>query len=362
MLLNDRILFTFNKFYSNLIKDLKNADDTLKIKIKKNYKIIDKMSSEYCTFFIDQFDTPDNLESQILKDITMNDVLSVIEEKDVFWNYIYILTVVSKLYIEITTDNSENNIKQIDFLFKNVVSVLGLIQKNQDPCAAIDEILDDDIRKLLLKIKIVKETTDPLDEMFGSMSGSKICNLAKEISKDIDVSNIKADTPEDLFKMMDFSSSNNVLGDIIKKVSTKIHDKIANGELKQEDLFGEAMSMMGSMGGKGGGAGGMGAFADIAASMMGGGKGGGGGLADLVGMMSGGAKGANGGAGGFGDLAGMMGNMMNNPMMSEMMKMAKKGKTQTRQDVFKKNDMKERLKHKLEQRKLKNHTSESLAE
>jgi hypothetical protein len=321
MLLKERIVFAFNKFYSNLIKDLKESSNDLKLLIKKNYKVVDKMSTEYCDFYINEFKVFDNPESHILKDITVQQVITTLEtdnEKDVFWNYIYILAVISYLYTELSTSDDET---QIEILFKSIINILGLIQKQNtaDATAAIEEILDDDIKQLLLKIKIVKEMppsseSDPFNDLFGKMGDSKICNLAKEISKDIDVSSIKADSPEDLFKMMDFSSSNNVLGDIIKKVSTKIHDKISNGEIKQEDLFGEAMSMMGMMGG-------------------------------------GGKPGGSGGS--FGDIASMMGGMMNNPMVSEMMKMAKKGKAVPKTDGYRKADVKERLRIKLEERKKK---------
>jgi hypothetical protein len=163
-----------------------------------------------------------------------------------------------------------------------------------------------------------------------------ICNLAKEISDEIDVSNLKVDNPEDILKLMDFSSSNNIVGDIIKKVSTKIHDKISNGQLKQEDLFGEAMNMMSMMGsgkgGAGGNMGGMGGIAEMFGKMMGGGKGGSGGMSDIMNGMSG---------------------MMNNPMVAEAMKAMKKGKATMKPDAFKKESAKERLRAKLNARKNK---------
>ena len=89
------------------------------------------------------------------------------------------------------------------------------------------------------------------------LGNSKIGQLAKEISESIDVSNIKVDSPDDIMKLMDFSSSNNLIGDIIKKASSKVQEKMANGQLKQEDLLSEAMNMM-SMFGKGAGGGGAG--------------------------------------------------------------------------------------------------------
>ena len=147
---------------------------------------------------------------------------------------------------------------------------------------------------------------------FGSIFGesaknSKIANLAKEISEEIDVSSIKIEKPEDIMKMMDFSSSNNVMGDIIKKVSSKITDKIQNGDLNQQDLLSEAMGMMSMMGGKGGGA--------------------------------------------FGGL----GDMLNNPMVAEFMKSMKKGKPMnTRTDLVNLSSTRDRLRRKLDEKNKNN--------
>ena len=103
-------------------------------------------------------------------------------------------------------------------------------------------------------------------------------------------------------KLMDFSGDNNVMGNIIKKVSSKISDKINSGDLKQDDLLGEAMNMMSMMGGKGG-------------------------------------------MGGLGD-------MLNNPMIAELMKSMKKGKPmQTRQDVVSKASARDRLRKKLDEKR-----------
>ncbi len=54
--------------------------------------------------------------------------------------------------------------------------------------------------------------------------------------------------PEDLMNMSNlFSGSNNMLGDIIQTVGTKITQKIQNGEINQEELMSEALNMMGSL-------------------------------------------------------------------------------------------------------------------
>ena len=386
----DKIIFVFNKFYTCLIKDVKkNTDDKLKDIIRKHYKAIDKLSAEYIEFFISscnsQFnESVEELEKyEILKDIKLGDILPVINEnqdKEVFWNYYYILSVLALVYVEYKKEESENKdndevkINPVDILSQGVLDILAKKQKGDDVTDDISVILHDDIQALLLKIKqVVLESgasgstgasgsaadatkdgnadksksaePNPFMNLFKGMEDSKICNLAQEISNDIDVSNLKIDSSEDVMKLLDFSNSNNIMGDIIKKVSSRMHDKISNGELKQEDLFGEAMSMMSKMNMGGGGGGG-----------AGGGAGGSfGGLAGLMNMMGGMGGGAGGGGGG---LAEMMGGMMNNPMVSEMMKAAKKGKAKPNPEVFKGATSRDRLRKKLDEKRKQKQASE----
>ena len=327
MELDNRILIAFNKFYSNFIKDVKTTHPDIKVTIKKNYKVIDKLSSEYILFFkshLSEFLTniinDDILElyskdefknKNVIKGLTIDDIVSKIEndiDKQVFWNYLYILTVFLYLKNELETTEDKT---QIETLFTTVITILAKIQEGTETDSLINDILDDDLRKLLTKIHKFKDDSSTSKEEssmpnnpFENMQNSMICDLAKEISNEIDVSNINIEKPEDILKMMDFSGSNNLVGDIIKKVSTKIHDKISTGQIKQEDLFGEAMSMMSSLN-------------------MGGGSG-----------------------GGLGGLGGL-GNLFNNPMMGEMMKAMKKGKAVPKQDAFKKSSARDRLRAKL---------------
>lgn len=354
MIFEQKICYMFNKFFSSFIKDLKSMDDSLKATIKKNYKVIDKSSEEYFNLFwgsvsthlkafvdgedLDKNETVMGLE--IVKGITIGDAMNALKEEDksAFWNYMNILLVFAYLYNEATevevapplddsdvtqdendddlnaesTDNAEPKEAEpaasgVYMLFVKFVRILSMVQKGEDATSELQDIIDDDVRKLSSKIKTfattdgvkIDETADtlpvPPTEFMESIENSKIANLAKEISQEIDITNLKFENPEDIAKLMDFSGSNNFLGDIVSKVSTKLTEKISSGELKQEDLMSEAMSMMSML--NGGGAGGAGGIADM-----------------LKGM------------GGLGGL----GNLMNNPMMAEMMKMAKKGKTATK--------------------------------
>lgn len=347
MIVEQKICYMFNKFFSSFVKELKNLDDSLKATIKKHYKVIDKSSEEYYDFFwknvhqhirtfIDEEDLSNNETVkgiEIIQGITIGNAVDVLKDNNLqtFWNYLNILIIFAHLYSEIKqasvstdseqteeeTENTEDNQTQDDkhkpsvgiyLLFVKVVKILSMIQNSQDPTTELADIIDDDIKSLVSKIKVfdvvnedikIDEAADtmpmPPTEFLESIENSKIANIAKEISKEIDISNISIEKPEDVAKLMDFSGSNNFLGNIVSKVSTKLTEKISSGEINQDDLLSEAMSMMGML--NGGGAGGAGGIADILKNM-----------------------------GGLGGLSGMM----NNPMMSEMMKMAKKGKVATK--------------------------------
>jgi hypothetical protein len=326
MELQNRILVAFNKFYSNFIKDIKASDEEIRSVIKKNYKVIDKLSEDYVEYFKSQVKdlvsviveqdkevlsmNESFLRSKLAKDVTVAQVLKAItndQDRQVFWNYVFILTTL--MLVKNAYDEEEDN-EQVELLFSSVITILAKIQGHDDGVSSlIADIMDDDIRTLLGKIRDFKTKVKMEDDApsgFGNMlKDSMIANLAKEISDEIDVGNLNVEKPEDVLKLMDFSSSNNVVGDIIKKVSSKIHDKISTGELKQEELFGEAMNMMN--------------------------------------MMNMGGSG--------------LGNMFNNPMVSELMKSMKKGKTNFRQDVVNKASARDRLRAKLEERKKEKNVS-----
>lgn len=378
MIVEQKICYMFNKFFSSFVKELKNLDDTLKTTIKKHYKVIDKSSEEYYQFFwnnvkdhirvfIDNEDVTNDetiQDIQIIQGITIKDAVDVLKDNNLqtFWNYVNILIIFAYLYTEIKqtstqqTTNEENNDdvgegenneenKQtpsvgVYLLFVKVVKILSMIQNSQDPSTELADIIDDDIKSLVSKIKVfdvvnddikIDETADtmpvPPKDFLESIENSKIANIAKEISKEIDISNINIEKPEDVAKLMDFSGSNNFLGNIVSKVSTKLTEKISSGEINQDDLLSEAMSMMGML--NGGGAGGASGIADILKNMGG------------------------------------LGGMLNNPMMNEMMKMAKKGKVATKNTGGSRPShgssvsTRDRLRKKLEEKKQKNQQNDT---
>jgi hypothetical protein len=372
---SSKFLYVFNKLFSSFIKTLKDVNEEVKPIIKKHYKVIDKASPQYYDKFwasvepkwkdfveMDSLYETDNLNDvEVAQDICIHRIFTSLDDgrKDMVSSHVYLLLVFAYLYTEIkkedvhgetepevdvskvnvdtqaaeTAEATKTEVNASHTLFNNVVSLLSLIQTNQKDTDAykeiLDSIVDDDIVRLLSKIKTVAGTVpkqfdtssagnNPMEFLQG-LENSKIASLAKEITSEIDLSNLNIDKPEDISKLMDMSDGNNFLGNIVSKVSNKLTEKLNTGELKQEDLMNEAMSVMGALNN-------------------------GDGLGGLLKSMGG-----LGGLGGLGDI-------MSNPMMAEMMKMAKKGKVQTKNTNGSRNtkgsrmSTRDRLKKKLDER------------
>lgn len=273
------------------MKEIKDKDVEIKSKLKTNYKVFDKKSNEYITRLVmnmndnvtsalfgdeDIIDKLEIINFEIYVDVTVDDILKRVVNKDEnskqsFKYYLYILMVLGYIYKldDIDEDKKEILLRKTFDIINSVDT--NVIENNDELERHLDDILDDDLRKLLLKMyldrKMVKESVMKLDteDLNGGLeflNNTKIGELAKEISSSIDMTKLNMENPEDMLNLNNlFTGSNNMLGDIIQTVGTKITQKIQNGEINQEELMNEALSMMGSLNSSGHG--------DMMSQMMG---------------------------------------------------------------------------------------------
>lgn len=255
--IEEKIIFTFNKIYFDLIKDVKLLSPELKDKIKKTYKVKNYATETNISnfpLFYEQLvkspvDTmlsiPELLDSKILQGIAVQDI--VLHAKEEFLNvlrsYILILNLIKYLMIDVNEDTP--------VLFETIMKCLQYIQESKEFSDVVGDIFDDDVKTILSKIESVfvknKETEDAANEAFSpeNLMNTKLGSLAQEISNEIDLTGIE--NPADLLNFSNLTSGNNVIGNIVSKVGSKIQQKLGNGELKQEDLISEAVSMMSMM-------------------------------------------------------------------------------------------------------------------
>ena len=273
--MSNNIVFTFNKFFYDLIKDLKADSSALKSLIKKNYSVRNKETHEHFDLFSKNitedvikvlvssppdvvFTFPALGSVHVLIDADISDLLLQIkpEFKDKLLGYIYVLTLL------VIVDKRED-------LFLAVMHAVNAIQKNESYTTLIEDIIDDDVRGLLDRIAanstFAGSAAPPTIE--DTISNSQIGSIAKEIAESLDLKGLNLEKPEDILS----GGNGALIGDLVSKVGSKLQQKFESGAIKQDDLIKEAVSMMGMFGSGGGagGGGGMDLFANLMKSMAG---------------------------------------------------------------------------------------------
>lgn len=256
----DKSLFTFNKFFYDLVKDVKRVSQPLKGELKKRYKIIDCQCSENMACFDEQMNEPlfqkvvnlpetelfadaDMLKFSIFKQITIEKMQAELDFGAPFKWYVYVLTLFHYMHKPDMSDK----------LYLIVMECIRKIQAKERYIEESKEILDDDIKMLLEKLEAVYSAVEEPSESGlkfdpKMLENSTIGSLAKEIASELDLSNLKVERPEDLLNM---GGDNNMIGSIVGKIGSKVNAKLESGELKHEDLLGEAMGLLKSLGGSG---------------------------------------------------------------------------------------------------------------
>jgi hypothetical protein len=253
--MTDKIVYVYNKYLFELI-------DTLPEFLihKAACKVKNLQSIKYITLFSSQLSpdlrkkilesTPEKVCSivgqsiKLISELTIGDIGEAVPDSKVAAYYLYILVLYSDLW---KMEDEEDR----DALFDTYTKAISTIQK--DELLDLEGIYDTNIKKLLQQIELVssaladtpthQEATDTFDPT-EMLQNTKIGALAQEIAKEVDVSQINVDKPEDLLNPTNLFSGNSPLGDIIGKVGTKIHEKISNGELRHDELMTEAFNML----------------------------------------------------------------------------------------------------------------------
>jgi hypothetical protein len=191
-------------------------------------------------------------------------------------------------------------------LGSDVARVVEAVEKRTYGSSDDDEwcvVLDDDIEALLTRIVQTSssmKTTEEHDErqeseptpaaapslddalpksLFDGLENSTLGKLAQSIANEVDVDKLASEAqknggggiPSNPAELL----SSGFFAQMVTQVSSTIHQKIQSGELDQQQLMSEAMSMMGSLGGlagaaggSGAGAGGLGAIAELMQAMQ----------------------------------------------------------------------------------------------
>lgn len=329
--MNEQYFYVFNQYYIDLLKkvkkyasDIKDSNDIashIHKTIKENYKSMDKMSQEYVSILKNNefWDSYESLEEpwkvetfseiDLYKNITFNQVVSIFKEKYTLHHYMLIFSLFRNENIEID----------------NTVELLKNISSN-DFEERINN-LDDKLKSVLLKLNKVHEEqkSNIFENELKGLEGTSLGKLAKEIMEDMNIKELQDSLQSGENIMETLQNPDNNISKMIGNVSSKMISKIASGELQQETLLSDALSLVSKL-----------------PSMMPGGTGGMGGMGGMADMMK--------GMGDFGKMFQQFQKMGFDPtkMMGELGSKQNRGKVKSHMDRNRrKNIMSERLKKKL---------------
>ena len=277
--------YVFNQYFLTFIKTVKKnarplkekkayARDTLN-KIHAFYNTFDNKSNDYLnnysTIFTDFITNTlvdcnkdeiekwfeDNQDLNILQNITLKNVKSILKKTTILHQFILIF------HLFKNTDLTEDNIKNIMEKLKGATIE--------------DDLIPEKYRKVVNRIAelaIENKTGFSMEDIEDTSIGK----LAKEIMEDVDIEKVKKsiNTEGDILGAL--SDPDNGIGNLISDVSQKMATKLKSGELKQDALLKDALSMAGKLPGMSGGGGGGDGAPDIGnimkmmSGMMGGGN------------------------------------------------------------------------------------------
>lgn len=238
-----RAVIAFNSFWSTFLQDLKGVDDDVRKAVEDSgCKVIVKTSDEYLLAF------KRRSPGEILDGLSVDDVAASLErqgrvaDQAIVDSHVDALRLCAHLY-----DVADET------LFKAAMDVIAKVQRGksrEDVAEDLDSIIDGTAHELLERIVAAAAPPPPPathNHPCLPEEGGLICSLAKEISEEIDVSSLPAiEKPEDVLKCLS-GDGTNVMGDLLHKVSSKIQQRLSSGQISQEQLMAEAMSMMASL-------------------------------------------------------------------------------------------------------------------
>ena len=262
----------FNQYYFGFLKKVKDIARNLKhtstsenpknpdvtynkiLKaIKNSYASYDTLSNEYHQLFInnekiqnayklwnENVKSNKNIELwvndnnvkniEIYKDITLDNILEVIDKKHLVYYNIAIFYIFSQ-------DINDSQLTQIIQLIKNL--------KDKDVFDKdISQIENENIRTTLqILMEIQQESiVTTFESSFKELEDTSLGKLAKEIMSDINLEDIQSSLEKENDLMKALSNPEGGLTKLLGSVSQKMISKMASGEIKQETLLKEAMT------------------------------------------------------------------------------------------------------------------------
>lgn len=265
------VVLIFNKYLVQFLTTIRNINSTARETVKTilkqaSVKAIDNQSDCYITTHSKQgSEDTDALSLHLFPGVCVSDFVVGIEGgEEIARPFALLLAVLSAAH-------ASNDAA----LASQAIRAISAIQsKSFNAPAQIAAIFDEDVHNRLLKLvnhmsltptdtdattnshSLVEsqDVEDGSNAFMDALAGSSIATIAKEIADDLVDSDLLKDFATDPASI-DFASlldPTSKLGGIAKVVSSKLQDQLGSGKLDQGKLMSEVMTMFGSLGGNGG--------------------------------------------------------------------------------------------------------------
>ncbi|AUF82264.1 hypothetical protein TetV_172 [Tetraselmis virus 1] len=284
----ERLIFGFNSFYSDFLADVAKSDDTIKKRLKKHYRVINRKSDSYLLEFYNSAKKNNTLsilftdfseEDEKVCDLFVAKGLKYGELTQDLLAHVRILGAIAWMFGELCdiaeekVNNEEENpegedddsfsaAQAVNDMFERFMESVAGVQMGRSWGSAIEGLVDEeakDIFKCVLTtlthhnktVESDNSLSEPLSDSdkdtmmnaFDMMKCSKLGNIVQEISDSIDKTQLK-----EAVESGNLGTDNmDMMGNLFKQVSGAITSKLQSGEISNEDLISETMSLMNSV-------------------------------------------------------------------------------------------------------------------
>lgn len=271
----DRLVYGFNTFYGDLLSMIAKSDTILKKRLKKHYRVLNRKSDSYLLDFwksAKEHDTfrfifeDDGWDHDAVKNLTVCRGLRYSELSDGFRPMTRMLCAFAWMFGELcdaSEEEGEEAVIAVNEMFEKFMEAVVSVQSGLSWGKYVDEIVDEDAKSVMKSSLVLlveaKEGgsdipaaaaasgpgVDDITEAFDMMGNSKLGSIVQEISKTIDKDKLKAAVENG--QGINGEGNMELMGDLFKQVSGAITSKLQSGELNNEDLIQETMSLMNSV-------------------------------------------------------------------------------------------------------------------
>jgi hypothetical protein len=300
MELRNKLVYAFNTFFGDFLINAKNVDETIKKRLKKKYRVIDRSSNAILIDFCKSakssgvyeilrdtsepdklLETDSVLSMHVAQAMPLKDILNFATEdsKKSILSDISLLCGVCSIYEEFG-DEVKSDTDVLETFFENLMEAVEKVTSGNSSYSdksILKSIIDDDVRDLFIGIlarvsrsKLAKDKkegkkticdknnenvsskTDEMEDILEQMKSSKLGEIAEEISKTIDKDKLAQafsgdNGMENMIQGLMSGKNVGMIGELIQQVGDKINKKLQDGDMKEEDLLKDAFSLMGRM-------------------------------------------------------------------------------------------------------------------